>query len=158
MQQSGRSVLKRVSGKLRQILGKWQRSADVPRLLVVDDQESICYSIREYFEFHGYKVDTANRKEEAQKLIENSDYAALIQDLSLGKTAESDGLDLVRLAHQRNPATRIVVLTAYGSAETEDEARQSGADAILRKPTPLSQVAQVVQGLIESRRARGAAG
>jgi FixJ family two-component response regulator len=32
----------------------------------------------------------------------------------------------------------------------EDEARRYGADAFLRKPTPLSQVAQVIQGLIES--------
>jgi DNA-binding NarL/FixJ family response regulator len=61
-----------------------------------------------------------------------------------------DGLDMIRLIREHNPQTRIVVLTAYGSAEIEDEARRCGADAFLRKPKPLSQVAQVVQGLIES--------
>jgi len=45
-----------------------------------------------------------------------------------------------------------VVLTSYGSPEIEAEARTAGADAFLRKPKPLSQVAQVVQGLIESPR------
>ncbi|HEX3253302.1 MAG TPA: response regulator, partial [Pyrinomonadaceae bacterium] len=51
---------------------------------------------------------------------------------------------------EHNPQTRIIILTAYGSPEVEDEARRCGADAFLRKPKPLSQVAQVVQGLIES--------
>jgi len=46
------------------------------------------------------------------------------------------------------------VLTSYGSQEFEEEARRAGADAFLHKPKPLSQVAQVVQGLIESPRAR----
>ena len=49
-----------------------------------------------------------------------------------------------------NPYIRIIVLTAYGSFEMEDEARRCGADAFLRKPKPLSQVAHVVQGLLES--------
>ncbi len=122
----------------------------MPRLLVVDDQESICFSMRDYFQFHGYKVDTARRRDEAERLIQNADYKAIIQDLRLGTTPGPDGLHIVRLAHNRNPNTRIVILTAYGSAEMEDEARRCGADAFLRKPTPLSQVAQVVLGLIES--------
>ena len=65
-------------------------------------------------------------------------------------TSNSDGLEMIRTIRQHNPQTRIIVLTAYGSAEMEDEARRCGADAFLRKPKPLSQVAQVVQGLIES--------
>ena len=31
----------------------------MPRLLVVDDEESICFSMSEYFSLHGFKVDTA---------------------------------------------------------------------------------------------------
>ena len=32
-----------------------------PRLLVVDDEESICFSMSEYFSLHGFNVDTAQR-------------------------------------------------------------------------------------------------
>jgi DNA-binding NtrC family response regulator len=95
-------------------------------------------------------VDTAREFEEAEKLIENTDYKVVIQDLRLSVTRNPDGLNLIKLAHDRNPETRIIVLTAYGSTEMEDEARRCGAAAFLRKPKPLSQVAQVVQGLIES--------
>ena len=123
----------------------------MPRLLVVDDEESICFSMSEYFSLHGYRVDTARELEEAEKLIESTEYKVVIQDLRLTTTTRNpDGLDIIKMIRDHNLQTRIVVLTAYGSAEVEDEARRCGADAFLRKPKPLSQVAQVVQGLIEA--------
>ena len=119
-------------------------------ILCIDDEESICFSMREYFSLHGYKVDTAREMEEAEKLIEGTDYKVVIQDLRIGTDRNPDGLDIIKLIRDHNPDTRIVVLTAYGTTETEDEALRCGADAFLRKPKPLSQVAQVIQGLIES--------
>lgn len=147
--------LRKVSGSLSRLLrgNKIPGQQEVlPRLLVVDDEESICFSMSEYFSHHGFKVDTARELEEAERLIEGTDYEVIIQDLRLGATRHADGVDMIKLAHRRHPETRIVVLTAYGSSEVEDEALRSGADAFLRKPKPLSQVAQVVRGLIESPR------
>lgn len=154
MKQSPFGTLKRVSGRLKQMwLGRDERSlreSPIPRLLVVDDEESICFSMSEYFSLQGYKVDTASELEEAEKLLGVTNYKVVIQDLRLTMTNSQDGLDMIKLIRAHNPQTRIVILTAYGSAEVEDEARRCGADAFLRKPKPLSQVAQVVQGLIES--------
>ena len=147
-------TLKRVSGRLRQMWSNRDegspRETPMPRLLIVDDEESICFSMSEYFSLHGYKVDTAREVEEAEKLLEATEYKVVIQDLRLSLKRDADGLDMIRLIKEQNPQARIIVLTAYGSAEMEDEARRCGADAFLRKPKPLSQVAQVVQGLIES--------
>lgn len=151
-------TLKSVSGRLKELfLGREQTVSPEPgtrNLLVVDDEESICFSMREYFSQHGYEVDTAREMEEAEGLIKDRDYKVIIQDLRLGPTRQPDGIEIIKLVHKRNPETRIVVLTSYGSPEAEAEARRAGADAFLRKPKPLSQVAQVVQGLIESPRAR----
>jgi DNA-binding NtrC family response regulator len=122
----------------------------MPRMLIVDDEESICFSMSEYFGLHGYEVDTARELEEAEKLIDVNEYAVAILDLRLGVAHNADGLEITKVLHSRQPNARIVVLTAYGSAEMEDDARRCGADAFLRKPKPLSQVAQVIQGLIES--------
>lgn len=122
----------------------------MPRLLVVDDEESICFSMSEYFSLHGFRVDTATEVEEAEKLLEAQDYKVIIQDLRLGTTRNSDGLEIIKMVRDQNLNAKIVVLTAYGSAEVEDEAKRCGADAFLRKPKPLSQVAQVVEGLLES--------
>ena len=134
-------------------IGRDERASEeapTPRLLVVDDEESICFSMSEYFSLHGYKVDTAREPEEAEKLIEVTDYKVVIQDLRLNTARNPDGLEIIKMIRDHNPQTRIIVLTAYGSTEMEDEARRRGADAFLRKPKPLSQVAQVVQGLLES--------
>jgi DNA-binding NtrC family response regulator len=122
----------------------------IPRLLVIDDEESICFSMSEYFSLHGYRVDTAQELDEAEKLIRSREYKVVIQDLRLAPTRNADGLDIIKMIRGQNPYTRIIVLTAYGSSEMEDEARRCGADAFLRKPKPLSQVAQVVEGLLES--------
>ena len=148
--------LKTVSGRLRELFrGREQnnKAERVPRkLLVVDDEESICFSMSEYFSQHGFKVDTAREMEEAEGLLKKTEYKVIIQDLRLGATRHPDGIEIIKMVHQRNPDTRIVVLTSYGSPEVEAQARNAGADAFLRKPKPLSQVAQVVHGLIESPR------
>ena len=153
--------LKTVSGRLRELFrGREQprRAEPAPRkLLVVDDEESICFSMSEYFSQHGFTVDTAREMEEAEGLLKKTEYKVIIQDLRLGVAHHPDGIDIIKMVHQRNPDTRIVVLTSYGSPEAEAAARSAGADAFLRKPKPLSQVAQVVQGLIESPRSRASA-
>jgi len=152
--------LKTVSGRLRELFRGREQSTDNQRaepgprnLLVVDDEESICFSMREYFSQHGFKVDTARELDEAEGLIKVTDYKVIIQDLRLGLAHQPDGIEIIKLVHKSNPDTRIVVLTSYGSPEVEAQARRAGADAFLRKPKPLSQVAQVIQGLIESPRA-----
>jgi DNA-binding NtrC family response regulator len=154
--------LKAVSGRLRELFrGREQNNRHrelVPRkLLVVDDEESICFSMSEYFSQQGFKVDTAREMEEAEGLLKQTEYKVVIQDLRLGAARHPDGIEIIKMVHQRNPDTRIVVLTSYGSPEAEAEARKAGADAFLRKPKPLSHVAQVVQGLIESPRSRASA-
>ena len=146
-------TLKRVSGRLRRLFhGQDPVPHQAPRLLIVDDEESICFSMKEYFSHNGFIVDTAGDVEEAERLIAQGTYKVIIQDLRMGPARDHEGLQIVRLVHARSPETRIVILTAYGSSEIEDEARLLGADAFLRKPQPLSQVAQVVRGLIESPR------
>lgn len=149
--------LKSVSGRLRRLFRGSNDAAATqvtPHLLIVEDEESICFSMREYFSQHGFKVDVAREVEEAEALIANTEYEVIIQDLRLDFTRRPGGIEIIKLVHDRAPKTRIVVLSSYGSAEIEETARRAGAHAFLRKPKPLSQVAQVIHGLIESPRAQ----
>jgi DNA-binding NtrC family response regulator len=149
-------ALRKVSGRLKRLLRDAGKAAPakapVPHLLIVDDEEAICLAMSEYFLRRGFRVDTAKEIDEAESLIEENVYEVIIQDLRLGITPHYRGLDIIKLARRRSPETRIVVLTSYGADEIETEARRVGAHAFLRKPKPLSQVAQVIQGLIESPR------
>lgn len=134
------------------------KGKEMLHLLVVDGEESICFSMKEYFTLQGYEVDTARELDEAERLVETKDYDVVIQDLRLGPALHPDGMELIDFVHEKDPLTRIIVLTAYGSAEMEEEAVRKGADAFLRKPKPLSHVAQVIQGLIESHARQTAGG
>lgn len=151
-------TLKRVSGQLRELLRRTHEAPvsepNKPHLLIVDDEESICFSMKDYFSGSGFVVDTAQEIEEAEQLLTKGDYAVLIQDLRMGITKRPTGLEVIKFARAHRPEMRIIVLTAHSSYEAETEARTQGVDAFLRKPQPLSQVAQVVRGLIESPRRR----
>lgn len=151
-------TIKRVSGRLTQLLQP-RRTPKPPgriKLLIVEDEETICFSMGEYFREHGFTVDTALEVEQAEELILENNYDVLIQDLRLGLNRANDGLEVIRFTHSRSPNTLIVVLTAYATPEAEQEALNSGAEVFLSKPKPLSQVAQVVQSLVDSPRRKRA--
>jgi len=122
------------------------------KILIVDDEPSICFAMREYFAVHGYKVDCAQKVDEIRPILARDCYAVVIADLRLAGVHNMGGLEVVKLVREKSPATRILVLTAFGSPEVEEEARGYGADAFLHKPKPLAEVAQIVFGLIGSAR------
>ncbi len=121
------------------------------RLLIVDDGPSICFAMSEYFTMQGYRVDCAQKIEEAEGLLSSGAcYSAVIADLRLTGIYNMEGLDVVGFAHERCPNMPIVVLTAYGAPDVETEARNRGAHAFLLKPKPLPDVARVVSGLVKN--------
>jgi two-component system, NtrC family, response regulator AtoC len=123
---------------------------DVPqRLLIADDEKAILFAMRDYFDALGYEVDCAQDSECALSLLEAHRYAVVIADLRLTKSAPAEGLDLLMRVRARWPATRTIILTAYGSAEMEARARGIGVDAVLQKSERLTDVAKIVRWLSE---------
>lgn len=118
-----------------------------PRLLVVDDEESILSAIREYFLPLGYDVDCARELEEAEALLVHIRYALVIADVRLTGVHGNEGLELIRFIRERSPWSRIIVLTGYGSTEIEMEAIGRGVDAFLQKPQPLAELAAIAANL-----------
>ncbi|GAC1396188.1 MAG: hypothetical protein NVSMB56_10750 [Pyrinomonadaceae bacterium] len=118
------------------------------RLLVVDDETPILFALKDYFTRFGYEVDGARELEEAKALLVNHPYSLVIADMRLTGIGGAEGLEMVGFVRERFPSTRIILLTAYGSTEIENEALKLGVDAFLHKPTPLSEVAQIVFGLL----------
>jgi two-component system response regulator PilR (NtrC family) len=121
-----------------------------PPILIVDDEESILFAMQEYFTALGYHVDCAQELEDAKTLLARTSYAVAISDLRLTDNAGTEGLALLDYIRQHHPATRVIILTAYGVPETEQEARRRGAEAFLRKRVSLPEVAHVVAGLLGS--------
>lgn len=117
--------------------------------MIVDDEQAIVFALSEYFGVPGYAVDTAAGMHEAEALLARGAYEILLTDLSLDGRGGTEGLALAALVRQRHPRTRIIILTAYGSREAEAAARRLGVDAFLHKPTPLREIAQVLEHLLQ---------
>jgi DNA-binding response OmpR family regulator len=118
-------------------------------MLVVDDEETILLALRDYFATIGYDVDCAREEEEAQALLANIRYSAVIADLRLTGINGAEGLQVIKYVRACCPDTHVILLTAYGHPEVEAEANRLGADAVLQKPLPLQSLASILNTLIE---------
>lgn len=101
------------------------------KILVVDDEEGIRSYIAEVLEMEGYQVSTAADGEEANRLLQESDYTLLLTDL---KMPNMDGMELLQVVKQRQPNLSVIVLTAHGTVDTAVEAMKLGAFDFLSKP------------------------
>lgn len=109
-----------------------------PAVLVVDDEEAILFALDDYLTAAGWRVATAASPGRADELLAGGEFAAALVDLRLAPgDDEGAGLALARRIRHRSPATRVVLLTAYGSPEVEEEARRLGVASLLAKPQPL---------------------
>src|SRR5262245_6071126 len=111
---------------------------------MVDDKVTLCFAMREYFKLYNYQVDCAHDVHDATMRLNASCYAVMIADLNLGGTQDLNGFKVIKIARAHFPDMRIIVLTAYGSAEVESAARDLGVSSFLHKPSPLSEVARIV--------------
>jgi two-component system, NtrC family, response regulator PilR len=114
------------------------------RILVVDDQPSILFSMKDYLERVGHAVDCACSVAEARLLLEAFPYSLVIADLRLTAAHPGDGLELLGHVKASSPEIRTILLTAYGTLETERQARRIGVDAQLNKSLDLAEIAEVV--------------
>lgn len=121
-------------------------------LLIIDDEESISFAMARYFRNRDFRVDTARELEEAQALIANYRYDAVIADLRLTGVHGAEGLDIVAWLREHCPWTRSILLTAYASDEIDAEARARGVDVVIRKPQSLPDLAQIVLNLLADSR------
>jgi DNA-binding response OmpR family regulator len=130
-------------------------SSSVHGVLIVDDEEPIRFALREYLVRKGLQVTCAGEVEEAEALLSTRQYSVAIVDLRLSGSYGSEGLDIISLLREKSPETRTVLLSANMTKEAEKAAEEMGVDVVLSKPIPLSGVAEIVFGLINSQSSKG---
>ncbi|WP_404828295.1 response regulator transcription factor [Sphingomonas parva] len=109
-----------------------ERVADDERcLLIVEDDASFARTLARSFERRGYRVHVASSVPAFDALLGTIRPGYAVVDLKLGS---GSGLSCVRALHERDPATKIVVLTGYASIATAVEAIKLGASHYLPKP------------------------
>ncbi len=118
----------------------------MPRILVVEDKESMLKMLRQLLEEAGHEVETATSAEQAMDKLETGSFPVVITDLKLPKKS---GLDVLSSAKKRNPHTQVILLSAYGTVETAVEAMKHGAFDFLSKPFDNEHLLLLVQRAME---------
>lgn len=106
-------------------------------VLVVDDDESFRLTLVRAFERRGWDVRHAENATEALRLASEESPEHAVVDLRM---PGEDGLSLVKSLLAIDPATKIVVLTGFGSIATAIEAIRAGARHYLTKPADVTDV------------------
>ena len=120
------------------------------RILVVDDEESIRFSLRRALERDEHEVWTAEDGQQALSLVQHHIFDLILTDL---KMEGADGVAVLRQARAMSPDTAIIILTGYATLESAIEALRHGAVDYLTKPCSTADIrASVEKGL--SRRFR----
>jgi DNA-binding NtrC family response regulator len=117
------------------------------RILIVDDEASICWAFRESLGDLGHDVEVAASAEEGLQIAANNNLDVVVLDVRL---PGMDGLTAMRTFRDRIGRVPIVVMTAFGNLETAVRALEGGAFDYLVKPFDLDQATSVVKRALEN--------
>jgi CheY-like chemotaxis protein/glycine cleavage system H lipoate-binding protein len=101
------------------------------KILVVDDEITVCKSIRQAILSDEYEVDMALSGEEALKKDGEKPYDLVITDLMMPGIS---GLDLLKQLKENRPAANVIMVTGYPTIKTAVESVKMGAFDYLPKP------------------------
>jgi CheY-like chemotaxis protein len=116
-----------------------------PTILVVDDEVDTCQNLRDILTDLGYEVDTAQDGPTALELARQKAYDLALLDL---KMPGMDGLTLYHELRQLRASTVAIIVTAFASKETTDQALAAGAWRLLAKPVDFPRLLQLVDAAL----------
>ncbi len=119
------------------------------KILIIDDEEHMCWAIEKGLHQEGYQVLTATRGKAGLKIIQDETPSLVIVDL---KMPEMDGLEVLVKAKEIIPELPIIMLTAHGTINTAIEAMKLGAVDYITKPIDLDKLKIVVKKALRIRR------
>lgn len=105
--------------------------ADVHSVLVVDDDLAMREMLVSLLEDRGLQACGASSVAEALVHLRTSDFDAVLSDIRMPGTV---GLELLDQFHGVRPSTPVILMTAFGTDSTEQDAQRAGAFGYLAKP------------------------
>jgi two-component system nitrogen regulation response regulator GlnG len=122
----------------------------MPRLLIVDDEPSVCYGFRRAFGQAGIEVVGANTLAEGIEGFRTSRPDVVVLDLQL---PDGCGLELFEYIRQQPNQVPVVFITAHGTTQTALAAMKNGAFDYLTKPVDLDRLGAILHRAFETSRA-----
>jgi DNA-binding NtrC family response regulator len=121
------------------------------RILVVDDEHLIRWSLEQSLKKQGYDVVTAASGEEAIKQVQDESPELMLLDIQL---PGMDGLQVLEKVKEIDGEIIVVMVTALGVLETAVKAMRLGAHDYINKPFNLDELSIIVKKALETRQLR----
>jgi DNA-binding NtrC family response regulator len=121
-------------------------TASKPRILVVDDDRSICKLMGSILEMESYPFRVAMSGEQAMRAMDEEQFDILVSDIYLG---DDSGLHLLEHIKAINADAEVVIMTAHGSMETAAHAVQNGAFDYISKPFVIDEMLGILHRIEE---------
>ena len=121
------------------------------RILVVDDEHLIRWSLEQSLKKQGYDVITAASGEEALRQVQNESPELMLLDIQL---PGMDGLQVLEKVKEVDDEIIVVMVTALGVLETAVKAMRLGAHDYINKPFNLDELSIVIKKALETRQLR----
>jgi len=116
------------------------------RILVIDDDDIILDSLREFLRLEGYCVDAVKTYQDAVNALERNEYNLAITDVNM---PGAGGFELLRLCREKFPETVMIMITGYGTIDSAVEAIKMGAYDYLTKPIIDDELRLVVERALQ---------
>ncbi|HHT9146267.1 MAG TPA: sigma-54-dependent transcriptional regulator [Candidatus Wunengus sp. YC61] len=107
------------------------------KILIVDDEKLMRVSLEDKLTKEGYAVTSLSNAVEGVKMLQSTNFDAVLTDLRLPKM---DGMDFLREIKKASPETVVIIMTAYGSIENAVTAMKEGAYDYVTKPFSLEEL------------------
>ncbi|HZR59190.1 MAG TPA: sigma-54 dependent transcriptional regulator [Terriglobales bacterium] len=117
-------------------------------ILVCDDERSICEMLDIALRRGGHRVETVNSGEAAKRKLDAALYDVVITDIKMPNT---DGIEVLRHAHQVSPESQVILITAVDDYEAAVQAVKAGgaSDYIRKSPGLVDEIKLAINRAIE---------
>jgi two-component system response regulator AtoC len=116
------------------------------KIVVVDDEDIVRESLRDWLDSVGYKVDIAESGDKALQIIKQKEIKIMIADLFM---PGMNGIELMKKAREIVPTISTVIITAHGTIQTAITAIREGAYDYVEKPFCPEKVELLIKNLVE---------
>lgn len=120
----------------------------MPRILVIDDEQSILSTLREILEYEKFRVDEARDGTEGLKLAREHHYDAILCDIKMPKM---DGIEVLGQLLSLSE-TPVIMISGHGTIETAVEAIRKGAYDYIAKPLDLNRLLVTLRNAMDKGR------